>query len=187
VGSIPLPGHGYATGDQILIGGATGMTGINGVFTITVTGPNDYMLNGNTCTSGYTANSANSVKNVATAGSKSNRQESIMTRPGSETRPAGHTPLEDLRKRFVATWYYASPRASISRDGRYVAYASNYGIPELASIWVIDAGASITTTRVALKGVDAADTKAVINYDVPAGETAALITISASPELTASD
>jgi hypothetical protein len=177
-------GHGYITGDQILIGGSTGITNINGIFTVTVTGLNDYTLNGTTCTSGYTANSANSVKNVATAGSKSNRQESIMARPGSETRRLAIHRSKIYENGSSLLGYYATPRASISRDGRYVAYASNYGIPESASIWVIDAGAPITATRVALKGVDAADTKAVINYNVPAGETAASIIISASPELT---
>lgn len=178
-------GHGYASGDQILIGGASGITSINGVFTITVTGPNNYTLNGHTCTSGYTANSANSVPNVATALSKPNRQESIMARPGSEIRRLAMHRSKIYQNGSSLQGYFASPRASISRDGRYVAFASNYGIPEMPSIWVIDTDASITTARVALKGVDAADTKAIINYDVPAGEKAASITISASPDLTA--
>src|SRR5690349_14888113 len=38
--------HGYSTSDSVYVEGATGMTGINGQWTITVTGANTFQLNG---------------------------------------------------------------------------------------------------------------------------------------------
>jgi hypothetical protein len=175
--------HGYSNGASVLIGGATGIIGINGVFTVTVTGPNNYTLNGRTCTGTYTANSANSVLNAATASQGPNRQEIVMVRPGHEIRRIAihRTKIYDNGSTLLG--YYATPRASISRDGRYVAFVSNMGIPESSSVYVADAGAPTATVRLAAGTVDEAGTKAILNYTAPAGESGATITVSVNPDL----
>jgi hypothetical protein len=178
---ITSEGHGYKSGDSVLIGGATGITTINGIFTVTVTGPNTYTLNGHTCSSGYNAGTANSVSNIASAPAKPNRQEIVMLRPGSEVRRLAIHRSKIYDNGSDLLGYYQSPRGSLSRDGRFVAYASNYGIPERSSVYVVDAGAP---ARIQVQAVEVTDTWGILNYQVPAGEPPASITISLSPELT---
>lgn len=174
--------HGLSTGTSIQIGGATGITSINGVFTATVTGTNTLTLNGHTCTGAYTANSGHLARNTATATNAPNRQETVMVRPGEEVRRVGiHRSKIYSGGALVA--YFNTPRASISRDGRYLAFCSNLGVPENPSVWIADSGAAQTSTRITMTAVDAADTKAILNYSVPAGQGAATILISASPNL----
>ncbi|MFN0104521.1 MAG: hypothetical protein ACKV2U_20840 [Bryobacteraceae bacterium] len=176
--------HGYLSGDSILIGGATGAPSINGVFSVTALGPNTYGLNGHTCFIGYDSRSANSVKNIASAPSKPNRQEIIMARPGSEVRRLAIHRSKIYDNGSDLTGYYQSPRASISRDGRFVAFESNYGIPEQPSVYVVDAGAPITSTRIEVTSAEATATTVALNYNVPTGEGPASILVSESPELT---
>ena len=175
--------HGYSNGVSVLIGGAAGITSINGVFPITVTGSNTYTLTGHTCAGSYTAGSGNSVLNAATAATQPNRQEIVMARPGHEVRRSAihRAKLYDNGSTLIG--YFASPRGSISRDGRYVAFAGNHGIPESSSVWIADAGIPTTTVRLAVNTVEEADTKAILNYTAPDGEGAATITVSANPDL----
>ena len=180
---ITAAGHGYKTGDSILIGGAAGNTAINGVFSVTVTGQNTFTLNDQPCSGGYKADTANSVKNVATAPNKPNRQEIVMVRPGSEVRRLAMHRAKTYGNGTDLLSYFQTPRASISRDGRFVAFASNYGIPEKPSVYVIHAGAPITSTRITLMGADVTGNRVALNYNMPAGEGPASITISENPEL----
>ena len=176
-------GHGYATDGSIVIGGANGITDINGVFRVTVTGPNTYTLNGQSCSSGYVAGTANSAKNVVTAPNKPNRQEIVMVRPGQEVRRLAIHRAKLYGNGTDMLSYYQSPRSSVSRDGRFVAFASNQGIPEQPSVYIVDAGAPMAGTRIDVTGADATATKVVLNYSVPAGEGPAKIRISATPDL----
>ena len=175
--------HGYGNGVSVLIGGAAGITSINGVFPITVTGSNTYTLTGHTCSGIYTAGSANSVLNAATATTQPNRQEIVMARPGHEVRRIAIHRAKIYDNGSSLIGYFASPRGSISRDGRYVAFAGNHGIPEASSVWVADTGISTATVRLAVHAVEEADTKAILNYTAPAGEGAATITVSMNPNL----
>ena len=134
---ITSAGHGYTTGDSILIGGSAGITDINGVWTITVTNANNYTLNGHTCGITYTPNSANSVLNVSTASDSPNRQESdVLLFDASVVRRSIIHRAKIYDNGSTLLGYYATPRASISRDGSWVSYESNYGIPEQPSAWV---------------------------------------------------
>ena len=106
-----------------------------------------------------------------------------MSRPGEEVRRVAI----HRAKIYVGgalSGYYNTPRSSISRDGRYIAFASNLGVPEHPSVWLADTGAPHTTTRLTVKSVNTAGTKAILTYSVPAGQGAATVLISASPSLT---
>jgi hypothetical protein len=174
--------HGFNNGAQVMIGGGAGMDGINGIFTISVTGTTTFTLTGQSCSGVYTAGSAHVVINNPTAPTQPNRQEIVVARPGHEVRRVA-IHRSKIYNGGSLLGYFATPRASISRDGRYIAFASNYGVPEHPSVWLADLGAPTTTTRLLVKAVDAASSQAVLNYEVPAGEAGATILVSASPSL----
>lgn len=174
--------HGFTTGNSVLIGGAAGITSINGVFTATVTGATTFTLDGHACAGTYTANSAHVVLNTASATTQPNRQEIVVSRPGQEVRRVA-IHRSKIYSGGDLVGYFATPRASISRDGRYVAFASNFGIPEQPSVWIADTGVSQPTGRI-VATFSPADTAAIVNYSVPASQGAATILISASPTLT---
>jgi hypothetical protein len=64
-----LAAHGLTTGAQVLITGAQGNTAANGLWTITVVGPNDFNLNGSTGNAAYTGgaiwNTGQPISNTA--------------------------------------------------------------------------------------------------------------------------
>lgn len=165
-----------------MIGVSRGITSINGIFTVNVTGSNTFTLTGQSCSGTYTVDSAHVVVNALTAPVQPNRQEIVMVRPGEEVRRVAIHRAK-IYNGGSLLGYFATPRASISRDARYIAFASNLGVPEQSSVWVADLGIPVATTRLTVKAVDAADTKAILNYDVPSGEGSATIQISASPSL----
>jgi len=176
--------HGYSTGNLAIIAGGEGITSINAQWTITVTGATTFTLDGHTCSGVYTANSAR-VTTAGNATTRSHRQELTIYRVGQDARRLGthrsknfDNPLSYLD----AFGYWAGPRASISRDGRYVAYASNMGNPEWPSVYILDAAIDYTVRMRA--SVDPAGTSAILNYTLPAGQGAATVTISSSPTLT---
>jgi len=172
-----------ASGNRSFAGGE-GITSINSQFTITVTGATTFTLDGHTCAGTYTANTAR-VTTAGVATARSHRQELTAYRIGDSMQT--HRIVEHRSKNYDfpdygdAFGYYAGPRASISRDGRYTAYASNMGNPEWPSVYVADLGFGSATG--VSSSVTPADTKAIINYVVPAGQGAATITISASASL----
>jgi len=185
--------HGYSTGNTALIGGGEGITSINAQHTITVTGATTFTLDGHTCAGTYSANTAR-VTTAGAATSRSHRQELTLYRVGDspETRRIAihRSKNYDFPNYSDAFGYYAGPRASLSRDGRYIAWASNQGYPEWPSVYVADVGVN-GTTKLSAEAAPA-DTKAVLNYVVPSVQGAATITISAlaslaSPVVSASD
>ena len=107
-----------------------------------------------------------------------------MVRPGQEVRRLAIHRAKLYGNGTDMLSYFQSPRSSLSRDGRFVAFASNQGIPEQPSVYIVDAGAPMVFTKIEVAGADTTDTKAILNYTVPAGEGPATIRISASPELT---
>ena len=137
--------HGYSSGTSKLIGGALGITSINGVFTITQTGSNTLTLDGHTCSGTYTANSAHIVDNVSSASSSPNRQEIVRVRPGEKVWRGAIHRAKTYNGGDLSS-YWNSPRASISRDGRYIAFAGSFGIPEHPSVWVADLGVPEVTS-----------------------------------------
>jgi hypothetical protein len=176
--------HGYSTSNSVQIGGAagTGVSAMNGIHTVTVLNSNAYTIPVD-CSSGwtYTASSAHSALSTASSNSPF-RQEIIVNRMGHEARRVAVHRTKTYEGGTLSS-YFASPRASISRDGSMVAYASNMGVPESPSVYVAYTG--ITTATVLSAAVTPADTAAVLNYTIPAsGQGAATITISASPALT---
>lgn len=177
--------HGYSSSNSVLIGGAlgTGTSPMNAVHTVTVTNVNLYTIPID-CSSGYTytANSAHSTLNTASAIDAPFRQEIMVTRIGQDMRRIAVHRTKTYEGGTL-TAYAAAPRASISRDGSMIAYASNMGVPEHQSVYVAYTG--ITTAQSLKVSIDPSDTKAVINYVFPAGFTvgAATVTISTLPSL----
>jgi hypothetical protein len=172
-------GHGYSTGNSIRIGGGPGV--LNGVFTVTVLSADAYSMAGADCRGvQYTADSASSVLSELTAQASPFRQEIIVWDGFGVHRLATHR--SKLYDRPGMLSYFSFPRASISRDGRYVAYASNFGIPEQPSVYTVDLGR--TATQVMSVDVSSSDKSAKLSYSIPAAQGAATIIISASPALT---
>ncbi len=175
--------HGYKTGDSVLIAGARGITSINGVFKITFTGATTFTLDGHGCTGSYVADSGHSTLNRANAPNRPNRQEIVVLRPGHEVRRiAVHR--AKIYQGGDLLGYFAAPRASLSRDGQFIAFASNFGHPEHPSVWIADTGVPLATTRLLVKSVEVTDATAIFNYEVPAGEDGATILVSSNPSLT---
>lgn len=176
--------HGYSTSNSVQIGGAagTGVSNMNGIHTVTVLNANAYTIPVD-CSSGwsYTANSAHSAISAAPTAAPF-RQEIMVSSLGRWTRRIA-THRSKIYSGGDLNSYYPTPRTSISRDGRYVAYSSNMGVPEQPSVYVADVEfGSDTVMRVA---VDPADTKAVLTYRIPVEfQGSATITISASQALT---
>jgi hypothetical protein len=173
--------HGLTTGNTVQIGGASGITSINGIWTATVTGSTTLTLDGHTCSGSYTADSGHLARAVSPT-QLPNRQEIVVSRAGEEVRRiAIHRSMGyeggDL------SGYFSSPRASLSRDARYVAWASNFGVPEHPSVWIADTGADLGSTRIK-SSVTPADTAAILHYALPDGEGAATVIVSTSPSLT---
>ena len=178
--------HGYSTGNSIQIGGALGITSINGVWTITSTGASTFTLDGHNCTGTYTANSAHSATFAAFSNAP-NRQELVVLRPGQEIRRVAihRNSMFDTGTGCAGgdhCSYFNSPRASISPNGRFLAYACNFGMLDGLGVCVADLGFddAVRLTSAA----DPADTLAVLRYNVPADQGAATVLISASPSLT---
>jgi len=188
---INSTGHGYSTSNSVQIGGAlgTGVSAMNNIFTVTVLNANAYTIPVN-CSSGwtYTANSAHSAIS-ATVSNNPFRQEIIINRIGQWARRLAIHRTKTYGGGGLSG-YFATPRASLSRDGRYIAYASNMGVPEQSSVYVLTTG--INSTDQVSTSVDAADTAAVLNYTFPSPTGSATIIISsrqdlASPVVNASD
>ena len=178
--------HGYSTGNTVQIGGALGITSINGAWTITSTGASTFSLDGHNCTGTYTANSAHSATFTAFSNAP-NRQELVVLRPGQEIRRVA---IHRNSMFEVGTGcangdqcsYFNTPRASISPDGRYVGFACNFGMLGGGGVCVADLGFS-DDVRLTSE-ITAADTKALLTYRVPAGQGGGTVLISASPSLT---
>lgn len=124
--------HGYSIGDSVLIGGAVGMTEVNGVNTISAKpAANQFSLN--IATSGsYTASSAAVTKNTAFSGAAAG-DEVWVTRLG-EYVPGEAVAIQSVRLAkhrgvlFDAAYgYYQFP--NIAPDGSLVVFQSNGGIP----------------------------------------------------------
>ena len=140
--------HGLNTSDEIVIGGGEGMTGLNGIKTITVVDTDEFTT-GSVCSGTYTANTANAVLHAATATDSPERQElHYISATGDVRRLAQHRAKTYDNGTALLSGYYQTPRASISRDGRFVAFNSNMGFVENGSVWIIDTQAVPTPTPV---------------------------------------
>lgn len=190
---ITSTGHGYSTSNSVLIGGALGtaVSALNAVHTVTVLTGDTYTVPVSCIGATLTANSASSTLNASTAADSPFRQEIIVTRPGTEARRIAEHRAKTYTNGSTLSAYFNSPRASISRDGSVIIYASNYGIPEVPSVWAAYTG--VTAQQYMKASVLPTATGAVVNYVLPvAGQGAATIVIStvpglASPVVNASD
>ena len=147
--AITSTGHGFTTGDSLLIGGALGgITNVNGIRTVTVTDANHYTLDGITCAGSYTANSGNALVNAATATDTPIRQEIDLLNFTTQKvkRVLQHRSKLYNSNNGTLIYYYQTPRASLSWDAKYTAFSSNYGIPEYESVWTAETGSATSSS-----------------------------------------
>jgi len=141
--------HGFSNGNSVLIGGTEGITGLLGTYTITVVDADEFTT-GAVCSGTYTADTANVVLNTSTASDSPLRQELhvVDLNTGTVSRIVQHRSKIYNNAEENPIGYYQTPRASLSRDGRFVAFNSNMGYVENVSVWVIDTLAAETGTVV---------------------------------------
>ncbi|MBL8236979.1 MAG: hypothetical protein JNM66_06145 [Bryobacterales bacterium] len=174
--------HELATGDPILIAGAKGVTSINGPSTVTVLSSTSFSINGRSCGGNYESNSASVVRNIQKAAPLPFRDEIIISRPGHEFRRIAVHRARLYENNVNLTPYYQSPKATLSPDGRFVAFISNMGLPENASVWIGTTGIS-SSSRVVVQSIPTPSNRWTIGYKVPAGEFTAQVVISTEPDL----
>lgn len=151
---ITVTGHGYSNGQVKVIGSAVGNTCINGVWTIANVTTDTFELSGSTCSGAgaYNADSGYVAAGTVPASTPPNRQTIFLAVPGTN----GYVkPLAQHRsKPFTAsggdTPFQAccdsSPRAAISYDGSMILFASNMGVPERPSLYMIETGYAIPSS-----------------------------------------
>lgn len=174
--------HGMANGQSVVVGGVLGVTGAGGVSNIQSTGSNSFLLVGKSCNGTYQAGTGSFVLNVPTATDSPNRGEIVVLRPGHEVRRIAHHRAKPFDNAPFLLGYYATPRASISRDGQFVAFESNWGVPDQSSVWVVATGTS-DVLRITASAPLTSFTSATLSYNVPANQPAALVVVSSNPDL----
>ena len=78
--------------------------------------------------------------------------------------------------------YYTTTRASISRDGRFVAFNSNWGALDFdgVSVYIVETGLGAPENRIAISDLAPAADSAALSYTAPAG-VACTFELSADP------
>lgn len=177
--------HNIVNGTQIQVA-YSNLTAINGVWTATVLTSTTLTIPVG-CPGSYTASRANIAAWSAIAAGKNPTQGIIVTSQSND----GTFYSRWLAMNRSVYWpngtatydnYYSTARASISRDGCFVGFTSNMGLPQFPDAYVIElnpcAGVTMTSQ------VQPADVAAVLNYSFPVGgQGAATITISATRDL----
>jgi hypothetical protein len=174
--------HGFAGSMTVLIGGALDVEGVNGLSSIEVTGAFSFVLSGRICSGTYRAGSGNVIRNVVTEANSPNRGELVVVRPGHEVRRIGVHRSKPFKNGYNLLSYFASPRASLNRSGQYIAFASNFGIPESPSVWVVDTSAP-AGLRIWPQSTSVGQNSVILAYNVPEQQSSALVVISKSPDL----
>jgi len=174
--------HGLSASTKVLIGGVQGVTGINGIADITVTGANSFSLNNRACSGNYVSGSGNVAANVKTSPDSPNRDEVVLVRPGHEVRRIAIHGTKPWDNGYNMLGYFNTPRSSISRDGRYIAFGSNAGLPEVSSVWVAETGVS-ADLRIKSSVTAVSTTSAQLSYSVPPLESSASIVVTSWSDL----
>jgi hypothetical protein len=119
-----------------------------------------------------------------TGAQNDNRGQIQIWRPGRQVhRIAMHRSVvwNDVPGTGISS-YGSTPRASISRDGRYVAFNSNWGALDFdgESVYIIQTGLGAPENQITVKSLTPGTNAAVLNYDIPNGQACA-IEVSADP------
>lgn len=145
---INATSHGFTNGDSIQIGGAAGVTVINGAWVATVLNGNAFTIPVD-CTAGtYTASTGTAATMetamVATPGGPELAYIEIpaLGSAGTIKRLATHRSVAfecgAMDTLCPGTHsYYDTARPSVSPDGSWIAYNSNMGVPEQVSVYTI--------------------------------------------------
>lgn len=123
---------------SVQVGGSIS-TGINGVWTATITSTTQLTIP-TTCPGSYTPNSGTVALNVSSTADYPNRNEIIVTWLGNAVYRIAQTRNKAWADNAGLYFYYSLPFAGISRDGRYVAFNSNMGVPEQTSVYIVETG-----------------------------------------------
>jgi hypothetical protein len=169
--------HTFADGSSVAIGGTSEMTGVNGVSPIHVIDSRTLQLD-HPCQGRYT----NRVGHIAAAQQYSvlspNRDEVVVIRLDAEIRRVAIHRTKLFANQGDIASYWATPRASLSRDGKFVAYASNLGLPEPTSVFwaeINDQGKQIRAAT-----VEPQDVVAELTWD---GPEEVVILVSKEPDM----
>lgn len=146
---ITVTSHGYSNGQVKVIGSATGNTCINGVWTLANVTANTFELSGSTCSGAgtYDANTGHVATGVAPAAS-SNADTIFLVIPGTTgyIRPLAQHRSIAYEGGGLSSCCNGSPRAAISMDGTKIIFASNMGVPEGSSLYMLETGFTPNTT-----------------------------------------
>lgn len=181
---------GWATGSMhpvLVQNGAGTWSCLNGEWTGTVTSDTVFEIPANCAGASGNVNAEVMLGDAAqpwTGSQNNNRSQIQIWRPERQIhRIAMHRSVawNDVPGTGISP-YGSTPRASISRDGRYVAFNSNWGALDFdgVSVYIVETGLGAPEDKVSLKTLAAATNAAVLSYDLPSG-AACDIEVSADP------
>ncbi|MEQ1948711.1 MAG: hypothetical protein ABL995_16095 [Bryobacteraceae bacterium] len=135
----------FKDGTQIAIGGVGEMRGVNGVHKLRVLDRRTVVLDGQACSGRYGQRKGHAAESRPWAPMAPGRDWIVHTRLDREARPILIHRSKLWAEHGDLSFYWASPRAGLSRDGRFIGFGSNLGLPELNSIYWTEAEITETT------------------------------------------
>ncbi len=173
---------GFANGSQIVIGHHGGTPDIHGSWVYTSTGATTGTIPisciGNTYSNASDDVAAYGTQDIPLVTAFNQQEIQHVDHRTMEVRRAKHRSMQYGSPGLDP--YRANPFASVSRNGRYVAFRSNYQWPERVSEYLVDFGPA--TERMGL-AADPADTSMVIRAALPVASGSVSILVSTSPDL----
>ena len=153
--------HGFRTGQSVAIGGGGGVTNLNGVKPVQVVDARTLSLTG-ACTGNYGAQKAYVAEAKQWSADSPNRDEVVVIRLDGEVRRVAMHRSKRWADQGDINAYWSSPRASISRDGAFVAFSSNLGLPEPNSVFWAEVD---QTGEVKNAKVESLDRQALLSWE----------------------
>lgn len=126
--------HPFKDGDQAVIGGVGEMSGVNGLHVVKIIDSRTLDLEGKTCRGRYERKRGHLTEARQWAPTAPNRDWITVVRLDGEVRPIAIHRSKLWAEHGDLYLYWAAPQAGISRDGKYVGFTSNLGLPEPNSV-----------------------------------------------------
>lgn len=151
---------------------------LNGAWNATVLPGNLLSISGTSCAAASGSLDrvilGDAVTPFAAASSNINRSQIQIWRPGRQIhRIAMHRSVEWMNIDGTGiSSYEATPRASISRDGQFVAFSSNWGALDFdgVSVYIVETGLGNPANRITVSGLVPAGNGAALSYSVANGQ-----------------
>ncbi len=151
---------------------------LNGAWTATVSSPTQLQIPAN-C-QGSSGSVVPALLGDATPfpNTAPNRSQIQVWRPGRQVHRIGmhRTVTWNDLPAFNISAYESTPRASLSRDGRFVAFTSNWGSLDIdgPSVYVAETGLGLARESLLIKNVVPGRTRAAISYDIASGRSCSI-------------